>query len=126
MNYLLDTNTILYILKGKSKSLPFLKNDISISFITKIELLSFNANPPESESINKILNNYEIIYIDNELIAKVIMIRKETGLKISDSIIVATSLQQSSILVTSDLHVIKKASKVGVSTFDTLTGKETK
>lgn len=46
MNYLLDTNAVIYLLKGKCKPFRFNEDDtILLSFITKIELLSFEANP---------------------------------------------------------------------------------
>jgi len=121
MNYLFDTNALIYLLKGKSKQLPINDGDnILISFITKIELLSHNSAPEEEKNINKILENLTIIYIDNDLLNKTVNIRKNSGLKLPDSIIAATALRENATLITSDSQIIKKAPEIDIHIFNPL------
>ncbi len=121
MNYLFDTNAIIYLLKGKSKELPIIDGDnIFISFITKIGLLSHKSVPEEEKNINKILENCSIIFIDNDLINKTVDIRKTYGLKLPDSIIAATALQENATLITSDTQIIKRALDINIQIFNPL------
>lgn len=121
MNYLFDTNALIYLLKGKTKLLPISENDnLLISFITKIELLSHKSTSDEEDKINKLLNNCEIEFIDNELIYETIDIRKKHGLKLPDSIIAATAVLNAAILITSDSHIINKASDLNIRIFNPL------
>jgi predicted nucleic acid-binding protein len=121
MNYLFDTNALIYLLKGKSKQLPITDEDnILISFITKIELLSHNSSPEEEKNINKILDNYSMILIDDDLINRTVDIRKNFGLKLPDSIIAATALRENATLITSDSQIIKKAPDMNIQIFNPL------
>jgi len=121
MNYLFDTNALIYLLKGKSKQLPINDGDnILISFITKIELLSHNSTPEEEKNINKILENCDIFFIDDDLINKTVDIRKTYGLKLPDSIIAATALRENATLITSDSQIIKKAPAMSIQIFNPL------
>ncbi len=121
MNYLLDTNAIIYLLKGEANPLPFSDNDnILISFITKIELLCHNASSDEAIMIKSLLECYDILFIDDKLINKTIDVRKNYGLSLADSIITATAILENAILVTSDKGIIKKASDMNVKIFDPL------
>ena len=68
INYLLDTNIIIYYLNGSEEyenylDIEFLKkNRVYISSITKIELLSFADLTEDEESIIKnLINEFEII-----------------------------------------------------------------
>ena len=125
MKYLIDTNTVIYLLKNAKIKLPFkLGDQIVISFITKIELLSYNKiSIDEERNIQKLIENSKVIFINNTLINNTIMVRKNFSLKLPDSIIVATSIQENAILVTSDKQIINKASKMKIEIFDALTGK---
>ncbi|PKL15502.1 MAG: hypothetical protein CVV49_21075 [Spirochaetae bacterium HGW-Spirochaetae-5] len=121
MNYLFDTNALIYLLKGKSKQLPITDEDnILISFITKIELLSHNSSSEEKKNINKILDNYNMILIDDDLINRTVDIRKNFGLKLPDSIIAATALRENATLITSDSQIIKKAPDMSMLIFNPL------
>jgi predicted nucleic acid-binding protein len=123
MNYLLDTNAIIYLLKGITKSFPVKENDsIILSFITKIELLSYKATIDEEKKINKFLESYGVVFVDDELISITVDIRKNYGLKLPDSIIVATAIKESATLITSDVQIVKKAPDMNVVIFDPLTG----
>ncbi len=121
MNYLFDTNAIIYLLKGETKTLPINENDnILISFITKIELLCHETSPDETLKIKEILKLCDIIFIDDVLIDSTINIRKTKKFKLPDSVIVATALQNSAILITADNDIIKIASQINIEIFNPL------
>ena len=62
------------------------------------------------------------MYIDDELIKKIIDVRKKYGFKLPDSIIVGTAIQEKATLVTADQEIIRKTSDVNLNIFDPLTG----
>lgn len=76
--YLLDTNAIIYAL---NKGFKFPKNIYLVSIITEIEL---TTNIKE----------------------ETIKIRQKSKIKLPDSIIIATAIDQNAILITSDKQLI--------------------
>jgi len=102
--YLLDTNTIIYILKD-GISLPY--NEYFISIITEIELLSFSKLSKDDEIIIKeALNKFNQISINENVKNTTIEIRKNSKIKLPDSLIIASALSSNSILVTSDKQLL--------------------
>ena len=88
MRYLFDTNAVIYYLKGCFKSFDLNPGDeVLISFITKIELLSYESDVSEKEKIDLFIESSSVQMIDHNLIDACIKIRKETKLKIPDAII---------------------------------------
>lgn len=108
--YLLDTNTIIYALNQGMK-LPHGKYFVSV--ITEIELLSYShLTKSDEETLKCLLSQFESIELTNSIKEKTIAIRKESKLKLPDSIIVASALDNDAILVTSDkqllnAHIVK-------------------
>ena len=108
--YLLDTNTIIYALNQGTK-LP--NGRYFISIITEIELLCFaHLTKSDEETLKHLLSQFESIELNNSVKEKTITIRKEAKLKLPDSIIVASALDNDAILVTSDkqllnAHIVK-------------------
>ena len=102
--YLLDTNSIIYALNSGFK---FPLNEYLFSIITEIELLSYSKLSEEDENILKLaLSNFQQISITQEIKNKTIEIRKNTKLKLPDSLIVATAIINHSVLVTSDKQLL--------------------
>ena len=64
--YLLDTNSVIYFFNGEepiSKLIKEAENSISISFITKIELLCFETENDTTKKIAEFINEIEVVYI---------------------------------------------------------------
>ena len=114
MKYLLDTNAVIYLLKGVG-NFEFMKeeNELILSFITIIELLAF-AKEEDKENIQGFLMFCEKIFADELLMKTVIKIRKNLKLKIPDAKISATSIEKEAILVTADKEMINKCRKIGI------------
>ena len=85
------------------------KNNVYISTITRIELLSFpDLSHEETKKINLLLNEFEIVPLIRNIEDLCIAIRKKSKLKIPDAIILATSKYINATLVTSDELLIQK------------------
>ena len=102
--YLLDTNTIIYAIKNGS-ILP--AGHYLVSIISEMELLSYSKiTVTEENCIRRLLANFEIIKISDEIKEKAIAVRKKSNLKLPDAIICATSFSSGSILVTNDRKLL--------------------
>lgn len=116
--YLLDTNSVIYFFSGEGKISELIKkarNEIYISFITKIELLCFEVDDKETQrKINEFLKEIRIIFIDDEIIAHTITYRKKYKMKVPDAIICATSRVLGLTLVTGDKLLQKKVEGINI------------
>ena len=82
-------------------SLKISNEEISFSFINKIELLSFPGLQKNEEIIiQNMLNEFRNIGFDKKIEEKTIDIRKRINIKIPDSIIAATAIIYNCTLVT--------------------------
>lgn len=103
-HYLIDSNILIYHLRGNSVIEDFLYNNIdfcAISIITYIEVLSFNFQNSYDENIARnLLKSFEIIDINQDIAEQSIKNRKFKKIKLPDNIIASTSQVSKSILVT--------------------------
>jgi len=105
--YLLDSNTVIdYIgglYSGRTKQWldQFIDEEINVSVITKIEVLSFDPDKDDNYPILveffKTSNIFELI---DEIVDKTILIRQKQKIKLPDAIIASTALVNEMILVT--------------------------
>jgi predicted nucleic acid-binding protein len=109
--YLLDTNSVIYFFNGESKISNLIEKaeeDIVISFITKIEMLSFEVDDTAiKRKIGEFLKEIKIILIDEDIIKATIEYRRKFKLKVPDAIICATAKSLGLTLVTADKILIK-------------------
>lgn len=101
---LIDTNILLYFLKGVDNVKPFFDNHIIyFSFITELEVLSF-SDLVESQryAIKKYLSRHNIVGYSNEIRDLTIKIRIDRNLKLPDAIIAATALHYDLFIITAD------------------------
>ena len=109
MNLFLDTNIVIYFLKGVVEAVELIKNAerLAISFITEIELLCYDVKDEEKRNIQKFLDSIDIYYPDSEISINSADIRNKTGLKLPDAIICAQSHRNNFILATADKEILK-------------------
>ncbi|MCF6269087.1 MAG: PIN domain-containing protein [Melioribacteraceae bacterium] len=105
--FLFDTNLFIYFLNGNNISKVIfeniLSNDgiISYSFITKLELFSFDRLLSDDEfAINQLLNEFKRVDYNFIIEGLTITIRKKKKIKIPDAIIAASAIYTNSTLVT--------------------------
>ena len=109
--YLIDTNIIIYYLNnsiiGKSREFiqSALNDSFNISFITKIEMLSYHKlKKKEEKVIRDMLSIANIFTISDEITEKVIDIKKEYNIKVPDAIIAATAIENNFTLISRNVN----------------------
>lgn len=115
---LLDTNAVIYFFDGMDSIATLVLdqgNDVSISFITKIELLSFDTDDMSlMKNISDFIEEIEVIFIDDQIIAEKIDYRKNAKLKVPDAIIAATAKVHGLTLVTADKSLSQKLQGIDI------------
>ena len=104
IDYLIDTNILIYILQGNPKARYFSEEEyLSVSCITEMEVLGkYRISIPEKQIITGFLNRCHIIEIDAGIKQLAITIRQHSKVKLPDAIIAATAIKNNVLLVTSD------------------------
>ena len=114
--FLVDSNTIIDYVGNKipeASSLildTYFNDNLSVSIISKIEVLGFNDNYEEIKKLNEFIELANILYIDEIIADKTIELRKKYKIKLPDAIIAATAIVYNLILVSlniTDFHKIE-------------------
>lgn len=102
MRFVLDTNTIIYIQKGRLAEVLPLGNYFA-SIITEIELLSFPGLIKDDEAVlRELLSDIVVIPVDATLKDIAIRWRRDHRLKMPDAIVTATAEMLDAQLLTND------------------------
>lgn len=101
---ILDSNIIIYYLKGhKETEALILDNEISISYITELEILGYWKNTKQDiKTIEKLFAFFRIVKSNDSIHEKAIELRRKYKLKTPDSIIGATALELDLPIITHD------------------------
>ena len=103
MKYLVDSNIIIYHLNGHRIATEFLSEhdeEIAISQITLIEVMSFPFSPEEEKIVSDLLMGFRLIDVDTEISLRAIENQKRKKIKIPDNIIASTAMVHDLVLVT--------------------------
>jgi predicted nucleic acid-binding protein len=111
MNYLFDTNTVIYYLQQQfpTRAMNFIDNLLtnaipSLSVITEIELLCWKtATPQDIKLLQEFINDSVVIELEKTIKLKTIEIRKQHKIKLPDAIIAATALTYHIPLITRNI-----------------------
>jgi len=114
-----DTNILLYFLKGNEEVIELIVDkDLTISFITELEILSFpNLTKDTENQIKGLLSSCTIIEINQEIKALTIELRKKYKLKLPDSIIAASTYFHKLPLLTAD-QAFKKLEELNIILYE--------
>ncbi|MBS1547258.1 MAG: type II toxin-antitoxin system VapC family toxin [Bacteroidetes bacterium] len=101
---LVDTNIVLYALKGDMALAKMIDGqDLYISFITRIELLSYpKIDAPAIDLIENFLVQVPVVESNPVINADAILLRRATGLEVPDAIIAASARFLGVRLMTAD------------------------
>ena len=101
---ILDTNIVLYLLNGDQVLSELLnRKKLYLSFISQLELLGFRGiTAKQYTELSKFIQECIVIDINEEIKKEVISLRKNSKLKLPDSIVLATARFLSLPLITSD------------------------
>jgi predicted nucleic acid-binding protein len=103
MRCVVDTNIIIDLLSKKPQAKQiFEENEIVISKITWIEVVSGAKNAAELIQLKEFLGNFEIIGLNDEIAELAALLRIERKMKLPDAIIYATAKQAKLTLLTRD------------------------
>ncbi|MBD2429194.1 PIN domain-containing protein [Phormidium sp. FACHB-1136] len=115
MKYLYDTNVFIYYFAEESEVLRFFsesflsQNEVFISPIVRIELLSFPDLSDEEETIiTDLLTQFERIPLSPQIEDRTIQLRRDYRLKLPDALIAATALQRSACVITRNVDDFKR------------------
>jgi len=120
--YTLDTNVIIYFLKGDLKVKKFLNEEISkgsrffISAITEAELFGYPALANEEAlKIEEMLKTISIIPIDSQIAKLAGFFKRKYKISLPDAIVAATSYQTNTTLITRNIKDFKKIREISVN-----------
>ena len=103
IDYLADTNAIVYILSGNECMKPFTNSRLAVSDISFMELLSFpSISAQEEDTIRQLLKRCDILHIDEAVMELTIQLRRAYKIKLPDAIIAATAVSRGLPLLTAD------------------------
>jgi len=107
-NLLLDSNIIIYYLQGNKTAYNLIENNnIFISVITEMELLSYkNLTVKEEKIIKDLLSIFTIIPLKDSIKNKAIQLRKSYDIKLPDSIIVSSAIYLDCSFVSADRKLL--------------------
>ena len=112
INYLVDTDVLIWYLRGNEKAKNILKNlDFAISIVTYMEIIQGIRNKKELNIFRKFIKTWgiQVIYISEEISSKAAFYMEEFALShsmaMADSLIAATASVNGLILLTgNDKH----------------------
>jgi len=119
--YLLDSNTIidyiacLYPRKAAQWLNQIIDEEINVSIITKIEVLSFD--PDKDDNYPILVDFFEasnIFELTNDIVNKTIQIRQKQKIKLPDAVIASTALVNDLVIVTRNTKDFKNISDLEV------------
>ena len=102
--YLIDTNIVLYLMKGDKTLAEILHHQkIYLSFISELELLGYrNLSEKDLMHIENFISDCVVIDINQEIKRITIDLRRKSHLKLPDCIIAATSIYLNVPFLTAD------------------------
>lgn len=103
IDFLVDTNALIYLLDGNPCMSSYLQKNLSFSVISEMELLSYpGITDQEMGNIKSLLMDCYEISITDEIKEKTIEIRKKYKIKLPDAIVAASAIVNEIPLITAD------------------------
>lgn len=103
IDFIADTNFIIYVQEGKDIIVPFLSYDFGISFITEVELLGYKGvTKTEETKLKNLINDCFYAEWSPKIKEQTIELRRNYNIKLPDAIIASTSLVYGVPLVSAD------------------------
>lgn len=103
IDFIADTNFLIYVHEGNEAIVPFLDYDFGVSFVSEIELLGFKGITEEQEhKLTQLLNDCFCLDWNNRIKQQTIELRKKYSIKLPDAIIAATAIIYGAPLITAD------------------------
>jgi predicted nucleic acid-binding protein len=103
IDFIADTNFLVYVHEGNKNIFPFLNYNFGISFISEVELLGFKGiTKSEETKLKHLIGDSFTIEWNSKIKDQTIELRKKYIIKLPDAIIASTSIIYGLPLVTAD------------------------
>ena len=103
IDYIADTNTMLYITVNNPCIHPYVSKNLGISVITEMELLSFRRiSDNEVKMIKEMMMWCKEFQLTDNIKERAILIRRTYGTKLPDAIVAATAIECNVPLISAD------------------------
>jgi predicted nucleic acid-binding protein len=103
IDFLADTNFLIYLLEGRPETEPFADFSFAISFVTEIEMLGRKGiSESEIAVIQELLDTCFIIDLQPAIKAKAIALKQGYKIKPPDALVAATAYHSGLPLLTAD------------------------
>ena len=103
IDYLADTNAVLYFLSGNDCMKPYVSSRFAFSVISEMELLSFPKITDDEETrIRGFLGASSSVTLTDSIKDRTIALRRAYNIKLPDAIIAASAIEQDLTLITAD------------------------
>ena len=103
IDYITDTNTMLYITVNNPCIHPYVSKNLGISVITEMELLSFRRiSDNEVKMIKEMMMWCKEFQLTDNIKERAILIRRTYGTKLPDAIVAATAIECNVPLISAD------------------------
>ncbi len=104
IDFLADTNFLIYLLEGRPEAALFADYSFAVSFVTEIELLGRVGLPEvDANFIRNLLDNCVIIDLLPIVKEKAIKLKQSRKIKLPDALIAATAQHFNLTLLTADI-----------------------
>lgn len=108
IDFVADTNILLYILEGHSGVKALLGYSLAVSVVSEIELLGrHQITKQEVETISSLLSDCFLVDFTQSIKNRAIQIRQRQKIKLPDALIAATAMELHIPLVTGDKRLEK-------------------
>lgn len=104
IDFMADTNAVLYFLSGNQCMREFMNCSYAYSIISEMELLSYSKITDEEEAkVRGYLEESVSLPITNDIKNRTIQLRRQYNIKLPDAIIAATAIENDLVLMTADV-----------------------
>lgn len=103
IDFIADTNFLIYVHEGNKLVEPFLAYNFGISFISEVELLGYSGiTKPAEIKLQQLISDCFIIDWNAKIKEQTIQLRRQSSIKLPDAIIASSCLVYGIPLVTAD------------------------
>jgi predicted nucleic acid-binding protein len=103
IDFLADTNFLIFTTQGNPIVEPFLDYNIGIAFVSEMELLGvFSISKVQKLNMQNIIDECFVIDMNIEIKKKAIQIKQKYKIKLPDAIIAATAILYNIPFITAD------------------------
>jgi predicted nucleic acid-binding protein len=93
IDFIADTNFLIYVHEGNENVLPFLNYNFGLSFISEVELLGFKGiTKTEEAKLKSLINDGFVLDWNPKIKNQTIELKKKHSIKLPDAIIASTAI----------------------------------